>query len=95
MARRSLRHRAMGGETLLGSMIFEFFSPGIAQVHKLAGCEYLRNARLDRVEVQLFAQRPTVLAFLICQYLKQRQVETPHDTRRSAASGGFVHRCGG
>ena len=41
MARRSLRHRAMGGETLLGSMIFEFFSPGIAQVHKLAGCEYL------------------------------------------------------
>jgi 2-keto-3-deoxy-L-rhamnonate aldolase RhmA len=41
MARRSLRHRAMSGETVLGSMIFEFFTPGIAQVLKLAGCEYL------------------------------------------------------
>ncbi len=31
----------MGGETVLGSMVFEFFSPGIAQVMKHAGCEFL------------------------------------------------------
>ena len=31
----------MSGETVLGSMVFEFFSPGIAQVLKLAGCEYI------------------------------------------------------
>ena len=41
MARRSLRQRAMSGETLPGSMIFEFFTPGIAQVLKLAGCAYV------------------------------------------------------
>jgi len=31
----------MSGETVLGSMVFEFFSPGIAQELKLAGCEYI------------------------------------------------------
>lgn len=31
----------MSGETVLGSMVFEFFSPGIAQVLKLAGSEYI------------------------------------------------------
>ncbi len=31
----------MSGETLLGSMMFEFFTPGISQVLRLAGCEYL------------------------------------------------------
>ncbi len=41
MARRSLRHRAMSGETLAGAMIFEFFTPGISQLLKLAGCEYV------------------------------------------------------
>jgi 2-dehydro-3-deoxyglucarate aldolase/4-hydroxy-2-oxoheptanedioate aldolase len=41
MAKRSLRQRAMSGETVLGAMVFEFFSPGIAQVLKLAGCEYV------------------------------------------------------
>jgi len=41
VARKSLRHRAMSGETLLGAMVFEFFTPGIAQILKLAGCEYL------------------------------------------------------
>ena len=44
MAKRSLRQRAMSGETLLGAMVFEFFTPGIAQIHKLAGCEYLGMA---------------------------------------------------
>ena len=37
----SLRKRAMAGEMVLGSMVFEFFTPGIAQVLKLAGCEYV------------------------------------------------------
>ena len=40
MARKSLRRRALAGETLLGSMVFEFFSPGIAQILRVAGCEY-------------------------------------------------------
>lgn len=40
MARKSLRQRALAGETVLGSMVFEFFTPGISQVLKLAGCEY-------------------------------------------------------
>jgi 2-dehydro-3-deoxyglucarate aldolase/4-hydroxy-2-oxoheptanedioate aldolase len=31
----------MSGETVLGSMVFEFFTPGIAQLLKLAGCEYI------------------------------------------------------
>ncbi len=41
MAARSLRARAMAGEQVLGAMVFEFFSPGIAQVMKLAGAEYV------------------------------------------------------
>lgn len=41
MARKSLRQRVMAGEPVLGSMVFEFFSPGIAQLMKLAGCEYI------------------------------------------------------
>jgi 2-dehydro-3-deoxyglucarate aldolase/4-hydroxy-2-oxoheptanedioate aldolase len=31
----------MSAETVLGAMVFEFFTPGIAQVLKLAGCEYV------------------------------------------------------
>jgi 2-dehydro-3-deoxyglucarate aldolase/4-hydroxy-2-oxoheptanedioate aldolase len=41
MARKSLRQRAMSGETVLGAMVFEFFTPGISQLLKLAGCEYV------------------------------------------------------
>src|SRR5436190_818605 len=41
VARKSLRQRAMSGEAVLGAMVFEFFTPGISQVLKLAGCEYL------------------------------------------------------
>lgn len=37
----SLRKRVMAGEIVLGSMVFEFFSPGIAQLMKHAGCEYI------------------------------------------------------
>ncbi len=41
MALQSLRKRALGGELVLGSMLFEFFSPGIAQILKHAGAEFV------------------------------------------------------
>ncbi|MGH6815197.1 MAG: HpcH/HpaI aldolase family protein [Hyphomicrobiaceae bacterium] len=41
MAKKTLRARAMSGERVLGAMVFEFFSPGIAQILKHAGCEYV------------------------------------------------------
>jgi 2-keto-3-deoxy-L-rhamnonate aldolase RhmA len=42
MARqKNLRARAMQGDIVLGSMVFEFFTPGIAQILKQAGCEYV------------------------------------------------------
>jgi len=31
----------MAGEIVLGSMVFEFFSPGMAKIMQLAGCEYV------------------------------------------------------
>ena len=31
----------MSGETLPGAMVFEFFTPGIGQVLKLAGCQFI------------------------------------------------------
>ena len=31
----------MQGDQVLGAMVFEFFSPGIAQILKLAGCEFV------------------------------------------------------
>lgn len=41
MSGQSLRQRAMAGEQVLGAMVFEFYSPGIAQILKLAGCEFV------------------------------------------------------
>lgn len=41
MAKKSLRQRAMSGEMVVGAMVFEFYSPGIAQVLKHAGAEYI------------------------------------------------------
>ncbi len=41
MARTSLRQRAMSGEMVLGSMVFEFFSPGVAKVLEHAGAEFI------------------------------------------------------
>jgi 2-keto-3-deoxy-L-rhamnonate aldolase RhmA len=37
----SLRQRAMAGETVLGAMIFEVFTPGIARITKHAGAEFI------------------------------------------------------
>ena len=41
MAKKSLKQRAMAGETVPGAMVFEFFSPGIAQVLAHAGAEFV------------------------------------------------------
>ncbi|MGI9521334.1 MAG: HpcH/HpaI aldolase family protein [Hyphomicrobiaceae bacterium] len=41
MKKTSLRARAMAREPVLGAMVFEFFTPGIAQCLKLAGAEFI------------------------------------------------------
>lgn len=41
MATRTLRQRVLAGEQVLGTMLFEFFTPGIAQIAKNSGCEYI------------------------------------------------------
>ena len=41
MAGQALRRRALEGETIPGAMVFEFFTPGIAQVLALAGSQYV------------------------------------------------------
>ena len=40
MARKSIRQRALSGETILGAMIFEFFVPGMPQMLRNTGAEY-------------------------------------------------------
>ena len=41
MARKGLRQRALAGETVVGAMIFEFFTPGLPQILQNAGCEFV------------------------------------------------------
>ena len=41
MPAKTLRQRAMAGDQVLGAMVFEFYSPGVAQILKLAGCEFV------------------------------------------------------
>lgn len=36
----AIRQRVLAGDTVSGAMIFEFFSPGMPQVLKAAGCEF-------------------------------------------------------
>ena len=40
MAKNTIRQRALAGEMVLGSMVFEFFVPGMPQILSLAGAEY-------------------------------------------------------
>ena len=40
MAKNTIRKRALAGETVLGSMVFEFFVPGMPQILSRAGAEY-------------------------------------------------------
>jgi 2-dehydro-3-deoxyglucarate aldolase/4-hydroxy-2-oxoheptanedioate aldolase len=63
MSERTLRQRAMQGDQVLGAMVFEFFSPGIAQILKLAGCEFVlydmehTGMSLETLKVQVAACR--------------------------------------
>lgn len=41
MAKPSVRKRVLSGETVAGSMVFEFFSPGMSTVLSNSGCEYI------------------------------------------------------
>jgi len=41
MSGKTLRQRCLAGEPILGAMIFEFFTPGIAQIVKNAGAEFI------------------------------------------------------
>jgi 2-dehydro-3-deoxyglucarate aldolase/4-hydroxy-2-oxoheptanedioate aldolase len=41
MTPSELRQRTLAGDLVRGAMLFEFFSPGIAQILKLAGCSYV------------------------------------------------------
>ena len=36
-----LKNRVLAGETVAGAMVFEFFSPGMPQILKVAGCEFV------------------------------------------------------
>jgi 2-dehydro-3-deoxyglucarate aldolase/4-hydroxy-2-oxoheptanedioate aldolase len=35
------KDRIVAGQTVVGAMVFEFFSPGMPQILKVAGCEYV------------------------------------------------------
>ena len=41
MKSQSIRARVTAGDCVLGAMVFEFFTPGIAQCMKIAGAEYI------------------------------------------------------
>jgi 2-keto-3-deoxy-L-rhamnonate aldolase RhmA len=41
MPAKNLRQRVMAGDQVLGAMVFEFYSPGVSQILKLAGCEFV------------------------------------------------------
>ena len=41
MAKNTIRKRALAGETVLGSMVFEFFVPGMPQILSQAGAEFI------------------------------------------------------
>jgi 2-dehydro-3-deoxyglucarate aldolase/4-hydroxy-2-oxoheptanedioate aldolase len=40
MAKNTIRPRALAGELVVGSMVFEFFVPGMPQILSVAGAEY-------------------------------------------------------
>jgi 2-keto-3-deoxy-L-rhamnonate aldolase RhmA len=40
LAQKSIRERALAGESVLGAMVFEFFVPGVPQILRNAGADY-------------------------------------------------------
>lgn len=71
MAARTLRRRVMAGEQVLGTMIFEFFSPGISQIVKLGGAEFVifdmehAGLGLETLKTQVAACRGTGIAPMV------------------------------
>ena len=41
MTQRTLKQRARSGDPIVGAMVFEFFSPGMARIAEQAGCEFV------------------------------------------------------
>lgn len=59
MAGKTIRQKVLAGDTVLGAMLFEFFSPGIAQILASAGCSYViydmehTGASLETIKAQV------------------------------------------
>ncbi len=41
MTERTIRERVLAGDSVLGALVFEFFSPGVPRILSRAGCEYV------------------------------------------------------
>jgi 2-keto-3-deoxy-L-rhamnonate aldolase RhmA len=71
MAKSSIRQRALAGESVLGSMIFEFFVPGMPQILNLAGAEFAiydmehSGLGLETVKMLVAASRGTGVAPMV------------------------------
>lgn len=63
MNERTLRARVTAGEQIAGAMVFEFFTPGVAQLMRLAGAEYViydmehSGVSLETIKTQVAACR--------------------------------------
>ena len=61
MNKQFLKQRIANGETLVGTMVFEFFVPGMAQIAKVAGADFLlydmehSGVGIDAIKVQCAA----------------------------------------
>lgn len=68
MARKPLRQRVLAGETVLGSMIFEFMTPAVPQLLVHAGAEYViydmehTGASLETIKAQVACCRGLPIA---------------------------------
>lgn len=71
MAKNTIRQRALAGDTVLGSMVFEFFVPGMPQILSLAGAEYAiydmehGGLGLETLKMLVAASRGTGVAPLV------------------------------
>ena len=58
-----VKQRLMGGETVLGTMVFEFFTPGTPQILRAAGADFAifdmehSGAGMDAIKLQMAASR--------------------------------------
>ena len=61
MAKNTIRQRALARDVVLGSMVFEFFVPGMPQILNVAGAEYAIHMEhsglsLETLTMQVAAQ---------------------------------------